>query len=1045
MHSAFVKHKSYAVRQHASSLQNENDKNKSEKTQEGAGAYISSSESSKGNKIFRGDSTSALTDEAIKKLEKRLKSLGLFPARESETDQDLAFTKTLYSLELSLLESQNKNTLLQKKLTDIEKGKDEPDVIQEKSNHLELENLNLVSMFNLVQARLSEVYARFCGDSTSTKHAEETQQSNDKTTEVKSTEMLKLNLMVSQQTVNDLQKELKAVTADLKHFKYKELGRSIQVDGEENVQFLKLTINKLHGQIEDLTIQIKELTGSNSFYDNELQAANKAITGYRNTSVAKRFKGLCEKQRLEYERKMVTLEQQVKEKDSENEAKTSRINELTLKYEDMKKKVNKYKTKFTAQQVESAELLQLNRLQLQIEIKTLKENIGKKDFESAARQKQIEDLERANDNVREELEKVKETSSNAYKRASKDLVKVKGFYEKQRTSYEVKILSLEKQVNTQEIELQELKVELERCKHKFEQDIVGKDKIIHEVKQSLWDKVEYIGRGENAMHMAVQKIKDLQTQVKQSTDSMKVLHQKATDHEALNQRQLEKINDLQQNASEEKCKHQMEIEILRQELNNKNDEISSLKYEMKLKEKFEQASQDVITSPRHPQRIHVNCLKKVEKIEAYKYNFAECKTKKTHTLETRKHFAGKIMTEPMQTTEFSRCFQLVRYQTTTTKVIYIEKTRVGLCPNLNAITANVNKIAKVDSQYNAAISTPKSGGIKSVYKPMTMTTGKGHKTSKAITAKIIKQIAKVESQDIAAIGTPKFDVIKFVDNPITMITGKERKTSEAALSNEIFAEFANQDKPSKNNKKTSTGSSSETSSTTTSSDEMSREKKRRLRRRANKKAKKATVAAGQLSCESSTKSQKNHNKAARSNKKEASIDQTSSSSDKLSSSSSEESIANKKKRYRARRRSSTNKKAPTATAVGQEENIAKVVDGQKKSKEALVLSSENTGTKKKTRRYLKRGIKLLSNPGRSVSEMLSTINYPDRDGNSASSLTESDVNKLLEIASKEITIKKKNRSKSVRGNRVAIDDSTKNNVHTSYDQINAVNYNKQFR
>ena len=77
--------------------------------------------------------------------------------------------KAMQKLELSLLETQNANILLQRKLTDIEGDRGADGTIQEKNNNLELENLNLLSMFNLVQARLSEVYERFCGRGTITR------------------------------------------------------------------------------------------------------------------------------------------------------------------------------------------------------------------------------------------------------------------------------------------------------------------------------------------------------------------------------------------------------------------------------------------------------------------------------------------------------------------------------------------------------------------------------------------------------------------------------------------------------------------------------------------------------------------------------------------------------------------------------------------------------------------------------------------------------------------------------------------------------------
>ena len=55
----------------------------------------------------------------------------------------------------------------------------------------------------------------------------------------------------------------------------------------------------------------------------------------------------------------------------------------------MKIKVNKYKTKLIVTKCECEEILKLSRLELKIQIKTLKVELGKKDFEREARGSQI--------------------------------------------------------------------------------------------------------------------------------------------------------------------------------------------------------------------------------------------------------------------------------------------------------------------------------------------------------------------------------------------------------------------------------------------------------------------------------------------------------------------------------------------------------------------------------------------------------------------------------------------------------------------------------
>ena len=254
-----------------------NTEDKKETAQGGTSCLITKQDMSSGM-----NSTSALNEKAMQKLEGRLRGLGLSPASEGH-GQDSAFVKVLYTLELSLLETQNANILLQRKLTDIEGDRGGDGTIQEKNNNLELENLNLLSMFNLVQARLSEVYERFCGSGTITRTVKSPGENCEK---------LKVKLQVSQQTV-ELQEKLKTLTTDLKQFQDKEVKLAL-TEKEDNVQFLALTTTKLHARVEDLTIQIKELTSRNSVYERELQAANKAIRGYRNTSEAKRLKGVNE-------------------------------------------------------------------------------------------------------------------------------------------------------------------------------------------------------------------------------------------------------------------------------------------------------------------------------------------------------------------------------------------------------------------------------------------------------------------------------------------------------------------------------------------------------------------------------------------------------------------------------------------------------------------------------------------------------------------------------------------------------------------------------
>jgi len=72
-------------------------------------------------------------------------------------------------------------------------------------------------------------------------------------------------------------------------------------------------------------------------------------------------------------------------------------------------------------------------------------------------------------------------------------------------------------------------------------------------------------------------------------------------------------------------------------------------------------------------------------------------------------------------------------------------------------------------------------------------------------------------------------------------------------------------------------------------------------------------------------------------------------------------------------------------------------------------SNGNTAeTRTKIRRRLKRGIKLATSSGLSVSEMLSSINYPIRPNNIASCLSKEEVTDLLAIISREIPIKRKN-------------------------------------
>ena len=84
---------------------------------------------------------------------------------------------------------------------------------------------------------------------------------------------------------------------------------------------------------------------------------------------------------------MVSLEQELKQKESKNEAKSNYIKELRVKYEDMKMKVNKYKRLLIVTKCEYEEILKLSRLELQIQI------LGKKDFQSEAHRQKIERLE----------------------------------------------------------------------------------------------------------------------------------------------------------------------------------------------------------------------------------------------------------------------------------------------------------------------------------------------------------------------------------------------------------------------------------------------------------------------------------------------------------------------------------------------------------------------------------------------------------------------------------------------------------------------------
>ena len=92
---------------------------------------------------------------------------------------------------------------------------------------------------------------------------------------------------------------------------------------------------------------------------------------------------------------MVSLEQQLKKKESKNETKSNYIKELRVKYEDMKMKVNKSKTKLIVTKCKYEEILELSRLELSIEIKNLKVKLVRKDFEGEARRKKIEILEQS--------------------------------------------------------------------------------------------------------------------------------------------------------------------------------------------------------------------------------------------------------------------------------------------------------------------------------------------------------------------------------------------------------------------------------------------------------------------------------------------------------------------------------------------------------------------------------------------------------------------------------------------------------------------------
>ena len=124
----------------------------------------------------------------------------------------------------------------------------------------------------------------------------------------------------------------------------------------------------------------------------------------------------------------------------------------------------------------------------------------------------------------------------------------------------------------------------------------------------------------------------------------------------------------------------------------------------------------------------------------------------------------------------------------------------------------------------------------------------------------------------------------------------------------------------------------------------------------------------------------------------------------------------------------SNKKTPrTSAAIGQGKILNNEIDNDETNRglttiqltpnsqheDPPVESNKVETTKKIRRHYLRRGMELIINPGCSVTEMPSKINYSNRATESESSLTKEEVNNLLGISSKEIiSFKKKNNSRS---------------------------------
>ena len=76
------------------------------------------------------------------------------------------------------------------------------------------------------------------------------------------------------------------------------LGESFPKQEEEVIESHSTGVEVMKNRIQELNVQIKELTDCNSIYEKELNAANKAIKGCRNTSEAKRLKGVQENLRF---------------------------------------------------------------------------------------------------------------------------------------------------------------------------------------------------------------------------------------------------------------------------------------------------------------------------------------------------------------------------------------------------------------------------------------------------------------------------------------------------------------------------------------------------------------------------------------------------------------------------------------------------------------------------------------------------------------------------------------------------------------------------